>query len=302
MGCCSSNSTEEKNNQNNKKNTRNTRNTSETTTKFTSNPTEANNNKLILNDNKYEEEIEESTIYEDEKPFPEVKNYGKILDQKKIDKILSKAPKRETITLEGFEEYLKENTKDLSQKEQAYLIYCWLSYNITYDTKGLKEEKENKGTVDRTAEGSFSKGTTVCAGYSRLFMHIGKSLGMDINYISGYAKGEGYDPEHFDKDDIHAWNTIVLDGEKFLIDPTWGAGSTGDNDVDTKKLDPFYFLTPPEIFLLTHYPDNSEDQLMGENKINLDTFLEKANYKVDFFNFKFINCNCRKQIYRIKKK
>ena len=275
MGCCSSNNTEEKNEGYRPK----------TTTVGSTYPTEADinnnnnnnnndNDKLILNENKCEE-MEETTIYEDEKPFSEVKNYGKILDQKKIDKILSKAPKRETITLEGFEDYLKENTKDLSQKEQAYLIYCWLSYNITYDTKGLKEEKENKGTVDRTAEGSFSKGTTVCAGYSRLFEHIGKSLGMDINYIVGYSKGGGYDPEHFNEDDKHAWNTIVLDGEKYLIDSTWGAGSTGDNDVYTKKLDPFYFLTPPEIFLLTHYPDNREEQLMGENEIEIDTFLEK---------------------------
>ena len=79
MGCCSSNSTKEKNEEYRPK----------TTTVGSTYPTEAdinnNNNevnKLILNDNKYEE-MEETTIYEDEKPFSEVKNYGKILDQKK---------------------------------------------------------------------------------------------------------------------------------------------------------------------------------------------------------------------------
>jgi len=289
MGCCSSNSTNEnKNETNRQKTTTTTRDTYHTETGI-------DNNKIILDENKFQD-TEETTIYEDENSFSEVKNYGKIIDQKKIDKILSNAPKRETITLEGFEDYIKNNTKDLSQKEQAYLIYCWLSYNITYDNKGLKD-----GTVDRTAEGSFSKGTTVCAGYSRLFEHMGKSLGMDINYISGYSKGGGYDPEHFNFDDKHAWNTIVLDGEKYLIDSTWGAGSTGDNDVYTPKLDPFYFLTPPDIFLLSHYPDNSEEQLMGGNKINdMDRFLEKAKFTSDFFNLNFINCNCRKQIYRIK--
>ena len=291
MGCCSSNSMEEKKNVNDRPKTT-------TTTKPTcaTEPGNDNNNKIILNENKFQD-IEETTIYEDENPFSDVKNYGKILNQKKIDKILSNAPKRETITLEGFEDYLKNKTKDLSQKEQAYLIYCWLSYNITYDSKGLKD-----GTVDRTAEGAFTKGTTVCAGYSRLFEHMGNSLGMKINYISGYSKGGGYDPEHFNFDDKHAWNTIILDGEKYLIDSTWGAGSTGDNDVYTAKLDPFYFLTPPDIFLLSHIPDpdNSEEQLMGGNKINLDKFLEKAKFTSDFFNLNFTNCNCRKQVYRIK--
>ena len=290
MGCCGCKSTDE--NKNEKKD-----NNIKTTIIGSTYPTEADVDKLILNDNKYDN-LEETTVYEDEKPFSEIKKYGKIIDQKKIDKILSNAPKRETITLEGFEEYIKENTKNLSQKEQAYLIFCWLSYNITYDSKGLKD-----GTVDRTAEGSFSKGTTVCAGYARLFEHIGKSLGMDIEYIIGYSKGGGYDPEpeHFNYDDKHAWNTIILDGEKFLIDSTWGAGSTGDDDVYTPKLNPFYFLTPPDIFLLSHFPDKSEEQLMGENIIDMDVFLDKAKFTSDFFNLNFINCNCRKKVYKIKR-
>ena len=37
---------------------------------------------------------------------------------------------------------------------------------------------------------------------------------------------------------------------------------------------------------------------MGENKINIDIFLEKVNYT---FNLNFINYNYRKQVYRTNK-
>ena len=40
---------------------------------------------------------------------------------------------------------------------------------------------------------------------------------------------------------------------------------------------------------------------MGKNDIDMDTFLDKANYTADFFTLNFTNCNCRKQIYRTKK-
>ena len=40
---------------------------------------------------------------------------------------------------------------------------------------------------------------------------------------------------------------------------------------------------------------------MGKNDIDLDTFLENAKYSAKFFNLNFINCNCRKIVYRTKK-
>ena len=249
-------------------------------------------NVLYTEKNKEEDDI---TIYEIDDSFSEIKNYGTILNQNKIDKILKNAPKRETISLNEFEDYLKKNTKDLSQKEKAYLIFVWISYNITYDDKGLKNR-----TVDRTAEGSYLKGTTVCGGYAKLFEHIGKALGLNIEYISGYSKGADYDPEHFNSENTHAWNIVILEGKKFLVDCTWGAGTVNDG-VYKQNFEPFYFLTPPDIFLLSHFPDNKENQLMGKKNIDLSTFLENVKFSSDFFNLKFINCNCRKQIYHIKK-
>ena len=251
---------------------------------------------VVLYTESEKKEEDELSTYEIDKSFSEIQNFNIILNQNKIEKILKKAPKRETISLNGFEEYMKKNTKDLTEKEKAYLIFSWISYNITYDNKGLK-----KDTIDRTAEGSYSKGTTVCAGYAKLFEHIGKALGLNVEYVSGFSKGANYDPEHFNSDNTHAWNILILEGKKFLVDCTWGAGTVGEDEVYEQKFEPFYFCTPPDIFLLSHFPDIKENQLMEEKKIDYSTFLERAKFSADFFNFKFINCNCRKQIYHINK-
>ena len=127
---------------------------------------------------------------------------------------------------------------------------------------------------------------------------MGNALDIKVEYISGISKGEDYDPEHLNREETHAWNIIELEGCKYLVDSTWGAGST-ENEIYKPKLNLLYFLTPPDIFLLEHFPENKENQLILNKEIDEQTFLNNAKFNCSFFNLKFINCNCRKQIYHL---
>ena len=65
---------------------------------------------------------------------------------------------------------------------------------------------------------------------SNIFLRL---AGLECEKISGQAKGAGYYPGCFDPDNLsdgpgaHAWNAVKLDGEWFVSDATWAAGSVG---------------------------------------------------------------------------
>ena len=59
----------------------------------------------------------------------------------------------------------------------------------------------------------------------------------------------------------HAWNAVKLDDRWYLIDTTWDAGGV-DAEGFHKRYGTSYFLTPPEVFLSKHYPDEDRWQLL----------------------------------------
>jgi hypothetical protein len=58
------------------------------------------------------------------------------------------------------------------------------------------------------------------------------------------------------------WNVALIDGESYLFDPTWGAGKYNQKFI--KEPSYFYYKTPPEQFIKTHYPDIFEDAFISE--------------------------------------
>ena len=66
-------------------------------------------------------------------------------------------------------------------------------------------------------------------------MYSSRSAGLEVEEVSGVAKGAGYEPgmftrNHDNNDDCaHAWNKVKIDGTWFFMDATWSAGACSES-------------------------------------------------------------------------
>lgn len=92
----------------------------------------------------------------------------------------------------------------MTDYEKELAIY---DYILTHCTYGFLEEKEEDSY---NAYGMLLEGKAVCNGYAQAFMLLCSCAGLNTRIVYGEAKGES-----------HAWNCIELDGEWYMVDPTW---------------------------------------------------------------------------------
>jgi len=144
--------------------------------------------------------------------------------------------------------------------EKARAIYVWIAANISYDVPGYL----NNNYGSSSSSDVLANKTAVCEGYSSLFEQLGKAAGLEVVTIGGWAKGLGYSVgEPIVGLANHAWNAVTVDGKRYLIDSTWGAGSVDANMQFVKKFSDYYFFTPPEQFIYRHFPEDSTWQLLN---------------------------------------
>ncbi|HEY3359417.1 MAG TPA: transglutaminase domain-containing protein, partial [Polyangia bacterium] len=146
--------------------------------------------------------------------------------------------------------YLREGAPDPYQRLKA--VHDYVADRVSYDVEAYLSRRlppQDAATVLRTRRG-------VCAGYAKLLEAIGRAAGLDVTYVVGDARsrtaglsGEG-----------HAWNAARIDGRWYLIDATWDAGGL-DGSRFKKEYRTDYFMTPPEIFGIDHFPDRPAWQL-----------------------------------------
>lgn len=170
-----------------------------------------------------------------------------------FDRHALQAPPEAEKSVDALAKYLVEPAK--SDREKVRLIFRWITDRISYDTQSYFS-----GTPTETdAEGTLRTRTSVCEGYSNLFEALCKAAGVTEVKIVGYAKGYSYrNGAKFD-DTNHAWNAVQLDGQWWIIDSTWGAGNV-EGKTFVKELKEFYYLTPPDIFLYSHLPEDPQYQ------------------------------------------
>jgi hypothetical protein len=143
---------------------------------------------------------------------------------------------------------------------------------VRYDVDAYFTRKlppQDPATVFRTR-------TAVCAGYAKLLQALGRAAGVEITYVTGDARartsglsGEG-----------HAWNAARIDGGWYLIDVTWDAGSL-DGRSFVKEYRSDYFMTPPAVFGIDHFPDKPEWQLR-ERPLSRGDFLRQPAMRPGF--------------------
>lgn len=170
--------------------------------------------------------------------------------------------------------------------EKARAIFRWITENIAYDTKSFFAGKiRNK---DVSPESVLRRRLAVCDGYSRLFEKMGTLAGLEVVRIAGVAKGidSGNKTPRQDKSN-HAWNAVKLDGKWFLLDATWGAGSIRRGTSKfLRKYSDFFFLSKPADLIYTHFPVDSQWQLLKE-KQSFSRFLDYPRVWPDFHRSQF---------------
>jgi hypothetical protein len=157
-------------------------------------------------------------------------------------------------------------------KKKLDAIFYWVTDNIEYDVvlynkwlagRNMYEDfnlsyRDSIEYNEQVASIVANRRKGVCDGYARLFKSLCNHARIQCEVVSGRVKS----PLHNDLIP-HAWNAVRLYGKWYLIDPTWASGQV--SDTFTKKLDMFYYLTPPEKLFFDHLPDEQKWTLLDKS-------------------------------------
>ena len=221
------------------------------------------------------------------------KDILKTLDKEKLKKIVEQCPKRTSTPLNKFKEYFKKATNDLKDEEKAYALFYWMTQNIKYDVEGLFA-----GKYYVEPEESYSRGMTVCSGYSRLYKNIGDYIGIDVICVIGYAKGLGYKEGQKITGSNHEWNILKFDNVYYQMDSTWGSGSVSGRTFK-KKLKEYYFCPEPDRLFCSHYPDEEKWQLIYPY-LSVEEFSKRVKFSPEFY--KLFTTDCKYTTIKAKSK
>lgn len=160
---------------------------------------------------------------------------------------------------------------DASEYEKVKYVYEYLIDHNTYDL-----DSENNQNILSVIE----NGVTVCQGYAKMTQLLLNKLGMFCTLVNGSAQnssiaqtdadGTIYDNSTVSREEAeesgdtwgsHVWNIVMVDGEYYNVDTTWGdasflytdAGSEGY--VQGPDINYDFLLVPDSMIKSTHMAD-----------------------------------------------
>ncbi len=187
-------------------------------------------------------------------------------DYKNVDGIVKNYPK----SFENTSVLASKISNDFNtESEKARAVFCWIAYNVEYDVKtflnpetqsfSYRNETEKleklKKIEDQIIYRSFRRKMAVCEGYSVLYTHLAKLVGLNSEVIKGASKTAFTDIGIKRIVENHAWNAVQIDGIWRLVDVTWGAGFYDyTTQKFNQKFNPVYFDLPSNYFFMNHFP------------------------------------------------
>jgi Transglutaminase-like domain len=166
-----------------------------------------------------------------------------------------------------------------TQLFKTRVIFKWITDNISYDCRDYnkhgykgKEAKPFKCKDDEDCKAKVEnwereyidrvvrKKKAVCQGYAMLFKRMCDIAGLKAEIIPGYTRSEYYQVGTSGALD-HAWNSILIDSNYYLLDATWAAGGCAKDEDGkllyfVKNFSEYYWLTPSSDFVRNHFPEN----------------------------------------------
>ena len=156
---------------------------------------------------------------------------------------------------EATDEFLSGVSPSMTDFEKELYLHDTIVTRAVYD-------ESISAPMIHNAYGILVNGTAVCDGYAKLLQHLLCRCGILATTLSGYAGG------------YHAWNAACIDGEWYMVDPTWD--DPLDNDPD--EVVHAYFNCTWESLSQSHsFVDPSDNPI--ENYVPIPTCTtEKYNY------------------------
>ena len=195
---------------------------------------------------------------------------------------------------------LTEEYQDEVSKTRA--IFTWLAHHISYDNSrrenfkktgkrtktkfvakseaGLEQQKQKM--IQDNINQTLANKKGVCQDYAWVFQAMLEEIGIECAFVSGFGRFSPNNIGKIHKKGNHAWNAVKINSKWELMDVTW---STGMGAI--QNFGDGFFMVPPEIFLLSHYPDEDRWQLM-EQPIDKETFSKQP-----FMHAGFMSSNIR---------
>lgn len=164
-----------------------------------------------------------------------------------------------------------------NELDKVRAIFSWICQNIRYNVdlfrpvalrarylpEPIDSIMEWPSADEMFAQKVLRRGVAVCEGYARLFKVLCQYAGVEAAVLNGYVRTNmDRSRERFRTN--HTWNAVRIDSAWHLVDATWGAGFVTYADEFVQQQNDFYFLTPPEVMIRDHYPEDLRWTLMEQ--------------------------------------
>ncbi|MCL2512518.1 MAG: hypothetical protein FWF08_01335 [Oscillospiraceae bacterium] len=171
----------------------------------------------------------------------------------KIDYIYDKE-QRDEIQLEidkTVNAFLESVPPGASDYEKLLRAYEYIINSTLYDSDAEEKlgDEEYKALLNErnNIKSVFIDKTGVCGGYTKAFQYLAEKMGIYATAVTGKIA---------ETDTGHAWNLVLLEGDYYYIDVTWG-GTVIEGEDGYGALNYNYFCVTTEELLKTHIPDTS---------------------------------------------
>ena len=183
-----------------------------------------------------------------------------------------------------------------SDIDRVRAIYTWIANTIDYDLKAIYKpqvtvyrfrnedeynQKKRVYNLTRIKTTLLTKKAT-CIDYSLLFKELCISLDIESKVIKGITKVSPNEINNYRNTKDHAWNAVKVNEKWHLVDVTWSTGYEDESEKWVKYFNDFFFLTAPEHFLTSHYPEEHTWQLV-DHKITLNDFFAKPVFYASYY-------------------
>ncbi|MEO9801857.1 MAG: transglutaminase domain-containing protein [Reichenbachiella sp.] len=183
----------------------------------------------------------------------------------------------------SYKELINYVTQAYTEKNDiAKFFYYWMAQNIQYDYAIAENLVAVHGQVTRPyALDVFESKRTICSGYAILYKLFLNEFDIECEVVDGYAKSKEGLILSDSLEIAHTWNVVRLENTWSLVDVTWAATTRVE-----EKVSPFFYRTPPELFVFNHFPFIPYWQL-AEQPISLNEFRRLPEVNAEYYDLGF---------------